>query len=329
MKLLYLSPGYESHDARFLTEFRAAGWDVQQSSDGLLPFVHDLWTLIQDWKPDVVLADPRHAVSVCLLGVQPYVVMPWGPGDIENIIGLQMVIENAAGVFCDCREVADKIIQYGSPPTIQFPWGIHPEQFATDFAQAFRLGLRREAGWHDKPVLISTRAWDQPHRIDIIVEAFVKARQECPELCLLLLNDGPGHKEIERFLSASAPLNSWHCPGQVDNSEMPNWMTTADLYISATPRDGTSVSMLEAMASYLPIITTDCLGNRDWIVEGTNGWLAQVNSTESLARAIGNAIIARDTWSEIGRVNRQAIEERADWSENFPLLLDFLSEVVG
>ena len=56
---------------------------------------------------------------------------------------------------------------------------------------------------------------------------------------------------------------------------MPKWFRAADTYISCAQSDGTSVSLLEAMATGLPLIVTDIPSNREWVVEGRMDGLRQ------------------------------------------------------
>ena len=64
---------------------------------------------------------------------------------------------------------------------------------------------------------------------------------------------------------------------------MLKWFRAADAYVSCAQSDGTSVSLLEAMATGLPAVATDIPSNREWVVDGQNGWLATDASAEEFA----------------------------------------------
>ena len=47
----------------------------------------------------------------------------------------------------------------------------------------------------------------------------------------------------------------------------------ADLYLSASHSDGSSVSLMEALGCGLPVLVSDIPGNREWVTDGEQGWL--------------------------------------------------------
>ena len=95
----------------------------------------------------------------------------------------------------------------------------------------------------------------------------------------------------------------------------------ADLYVSSSHVDGSSVSLMEALACGLPCLVSDIPANKEWIFEGQNGWLFQDGNSEALAAKILAAIENRKSLPEIGHNARIVAEERADWKKNSQKLL--------
>jgi glycosyltransferase involved in cell wall biosynthesis len=113
-----------------------------------------------------------------------------------------------------------------------------------------------------------------------------------------------------------------HFPGQVRQAQLPQYYRAADLYVSASHSDGTSISLLEAMACGRPVLVSDIPGNREWVEPNVNGWLFPEGDVNALARAILHAVEARDRLSEMGKVARKLAQQRANWERNFPKLLE-------
>jgi glycosyltransferase involved in cell wall biosynthesis len=96
----------------------------------------------------------------------------------------------------------------------------------------------------------------------------------------------------------------------------------SDIYISPSHVDGTSVTLLEALASGLPCLVSDIPGNKDWIEEGVNGWTFRDGDVDDLAEKILSAIRERKAFKKIGEAARKTAEEKADWNKNFGKLLE-------
>jgi len=108
----------------------------------------------------------------------------------------------------------------------------------------------------------------------------------------------------------------------VAEPEMPSLYHAADLYVSGTHSDGSSVSLMQALACGLPVLVSDIPGNREWITPGEAGWLFQDGNSDELAEGILTAARQRNNLAEIGKSARMLAERRADWTKNFPRLFE-------
>ena len=107
----------------------------------------------------------------------------------------------------------------------------------------------------------------------------------------------------------------------LEHEKMPKMYHESDLYICASPSDGSSVSLLEAMACGLPVIVYDSAGNREWVQQGVNGWLCE--DVNSFAQAIVEAArMGPAERKRMGEANRAVVEARADWHKNFLKLVE-------
>ena len=116
-------------------------------------------------------------------------------------------------------------------------------------------------------------------------------------------------------------MDQVHLPGQVPQAKLPDFYRAADLYISTSHSDGTSISLLEALASGLPVLLSDIPGNKEWVRQpGEVGWLFRDGDVDSLTNGILQAV---ENWAQLpmmGRAARQLAEVRGDWTKNFPNL---------
>jgi glycosyltransferase involved in cell wall biosynthesis len=137
----------------------------------------------------------------------------------------------------------------------------------------------------------------------------------------MLLGGGSQGARIRQILMNGGVLERVTFGGQVSQTELPRWYHWADVYVSPSHVDGTSVSLLEALASGLPCLVSDIPGNREWVSEGQNGWLFPDGDVDGLAAKILQAADQRQALPGIGSAARAVAEERADWTKNAAKLM--------
>jgi glycosyltransferase involved in cell wall biosynthesis len=222
---------------------------------------------------------------------------------------------------------------------VTFPWGIDLDHFSprVNSTTAPEGDNQVREGTF---TLLSTRSWEPIYGVDIIVQAYIQVSQTQPGIRLVMLGNGSLATDLrQRFLDAGlypspANLNSAKdarviFPGQVGFSNLPESYRSSDLYLSASHSDGTSISLLEAMACGLPVLVSDIPGNREWVVPGVNGWLFTDRNPSALASAILEAFNDRNRLIEMGKNARKSVEGRADWKANFQKMLKAYELVVN
>jgi len=93
--------------------------------------------------------------------------------------------------------------------------------------------------------------------------------------------------------------------------------------------DGSSVSLMEALACGLPCLVSDIPANKEWVFEDENGWLFRDGDANHLAEKILAAISQREKLPEIGRSSRRSAEMRADWKKNAEALMNVYRSLGG
>ena len=306
----------------------------------------DLKRVIREVKPDLVHAGPIQtcAFLVAMAGFRPLLTMSWGYDlvqDAERNAWWRWVtrytLRRSSFFVSDAQVTRNRAMAYGMDPncTALFPWGVNLARFrpVEDAVAASGRPIGAQTGSGQKRpentlfVLFCSRNWEPIYGIDVLARAFVKVAQQRPDIGLLLLGSGSEAAAIRRILVAGHVLERVQFPGQVSQSDLPRWYQMADLYISASHVDGSSVSLMEAMACGLPVLVSDIPGNQEWVTDGVNGWLFPDGNADALAAKI-LAIAEQRDHADIRRAARKTAEERADWSRNFAVLLRAYDEAV-
>ena len=95
---------------------------------------------------------------------------------------------------------------------------------------------------------------------------------------------GPLRAELEQ-LAESLKLRNARFVGWVSNSQMPQWLDQADIYLTTTDIDNMPVSILECYASGLPVVATKAGGIPYIAVDGETAMLAELGDHEGVAKA--------------------------------------------
>jgi glycosyltransferase involved in cell wall biosynthesis len=176
-------------------------------------------------------------------------------------------------------------------------------------------GKNRKKEGDQKPItILSNRNLLPIYNVSLLIRAIPIILKEEPETKFLIAGDGPEKENLEREVKNLNNNSSVRFLGRVPHEQMPNLLSQADIYVSTSLDDGTSVSLLEALASGAFPIVTDIPANRGWITTGQNGFLVPVDEEKCLADRIIDAIRNRDLLEKSRMVNLSIVEEKALWS---------------
>jgi glycosyltransferase involved in cell wall biosynthesis len=86
----------------------------------------------------------------------------------------------------------------------------------------------------------------------------------------------------------------------------------AGFYVASSRKEGISLTLLEALAVGLPVVTTDVGGNPEVVEEGVTGRLVRSNDPQALAKAIVQTCDEQTHWNEMARAARRRVEQHFD-----------------
>lgn len=145
-----------------------------------------------------------------------------------------------------------------------------------------------------------------------LARAFIRALEIAPELKstvrLVMVGDGPLKAQVQVLLEQAGLIELAWLPGERNN--VPEILRELDCFVLPSLAEGVSNTILEAMASGLPIIATNVGGNSELIESGCNGQLVPVSDFETMAQSIVGYARNRDQARSAGRAGRAAVENR-------------------
>lgn len=190
--------------------------------------------------------------------------------------------------------------------------------FPMSVDEAFlEVGKSRQKKRDDQPFkILSNRNLLTIYNVSTFIRAIPMILKEEKRVSILIAGDGPEKKILEEEAKNLGVNTHIQFLGRVPHEEMPKILSQADIYVSTSRHDGTSVSLLEAMASGVFPIVTDIASNREWINDGKNGFLFPISEEKIFAEKIIEAIHNHTLREESRKKNLSIVEQRALWSVN-------------
>jgi sugar transferase (PEP-CTERM/EpsH1 system associated) len=144
-----------------------------------------------------------------------------------------------------------------------------------------------------------------------LARAFVRAVAIVPgaaqRMRLAIVGDGPLRAEVEQVLAQAHAAHLAWLPGE--RADVPACLRGFSCFALPSRAEGISNTILEAMASGLPVVATNVGGNPELVEEGVTGTLVPAEDPEALAREIVASFRAPRLAEARGRAGRERAEK--------------------
>jgi glycosyltransferase involved in cell wall biosynthesis len=176
-----------------------------------------------------------------------------------------------------------------------------------------------------KPSLLCTRGFDPYYSADLVVRAFERIKNEIHEAYLYLVGKGGTEKAV-RTLVRELGLTDVEFTGPVSHDEIGRFYRQSDIFINASWLDNMPLSILEAFASGLPVVSTAPEGIRYLVEHERTGLLCSVGDFQALAKNVLRLLrdpnlaerLARNAFEETRRYRWEVI--RRQWLDVYDSL---------
>lgn len=150
--------------------------------------------------------------------------------------------------------------------------------------------INDHSGGEEKRILAVGRLSSEKN-YPFMVEVMTRVLRDFPEYRLDVFGEGPLRRTIEKKIAASGMSEQIHLCGV--SRDILFQLQTADIFLLLSEYEGISNALLEAMATGVAVIATDCLGggNRMLIENGKNGILIPRGNAEQLEIAVRKLLV--------------------------------------
>lgn len=205
-----------------------------------------------------------------------------------KFIGGTGLIKRAAGWFSKAStDLGDQIVvpspkfyrlllnQKVTQPITVIPNGIDLSMFKTvkkPGALRDRLGLGP-----DVLIMLTVGRMDPEKRLEFIVDAFNILSEQVPNAHLVFAGDGSSRKSVEEKANASPAKDRIHFLGMVNRAELPDIFHDATVFLSASTTEVHPISVIEAIASGLPMVAVQDEAFEGMLEDGANGYMVSLD----------------------------------------------------
>jgi colanic acid/amylovoran biosynthesis glycosyltransferase len=165
--------------------------------------------------------------------------------------------------------------------------------------------------------------------------AFAKFAARFPQSTFTIAGDGPLRSELETRASELGIGDKVSFPGFVSQSQLRELFYRSHIFLHPSERgvdgnqEGVPNSMLEAMASGLPVFATEHGGIPEAIEQGQSGILVKESDHEALAGALLNAVANPDALAGLARGGAESVRQKFEQTSQTRKLEDYYFEAMG
>ena len=276
---------------------------------------------------DMICTVLKHRRSTDVLVLQVYSGLSFVVEDIVSLIastlGIPVVMHLHGGGFPEFaarhRAWSSRVLGRGSVR-------VAPSRFLARVANGLDLTCRvipniidpgeyafRERR-HVRPRLFWMRTFHPIYEPEMAVRVLARVREWAPDSTLVMAGaKGPVEASIRRMARKLGLDEAVRFPGYLDLPGKNREGGNADIFLNTNQVDNTPVSVIEACAMGLPVVTTDVGGIRDLLSHGETGLLVERGNDAEMADAVGRLCRDPELVSGLSRRGR-ALSQRFSWT---------------
>jgi len=147
------------------------------------------------------------------------------------------------------------------------------------------------------------------------IKYLIKATRYLPEKAILeIIGEGNEKEKLDKLADDLKLEDRINFLGLDNHDDLPEIYSQADIFVLPSLNEGMSNTILEALASGLPIIATDTGGTKELLTDGKNGFIIKMKDSQDISEKIKRLIINKDLLVTMGRVSRK-VAENFSWQK--------------
>jgi glycosyltransferase involved in cell wall biosynthesis len=188
----------------------------------------------------------------------------------------------------------------------------------------FHPGLQRANRCH----IVVTRNLEDIYDIPTALRAFAEIRHSHGDASMTVAGSGPKLADLQQLCETLGITSAVRFTGRLDNEDIAKLYREADLLLNPSTIDNMPISLLEAMASGVPIVSTNVGGIPDLVEDGRTALLVHPRDPGMMAAAALRLLADAEAAARLAHAGIQCAA-RYTWPQVAPRLLDVYARALG
>ncbi|HEY6123395.1 MAG TPA: glycosyltransferase family 4 protein [Steroidobacteraceae bacterium] len=178
-----------------------------------------------------------------------------------------------------------------------------------------------------KPTILFLAVLEYWKGIFTLLDAFDRVAPEVPDATLEIWGDGRESEAVDARIAKSPFSDRIFRRGRAAREDVAQIMRAHSVYCMPSYGEPFGMTLLEAMASAVPVVTTN-IGGPPFLVHRDGGRVVPMRDVVALADALTEILSDRELQASMGSYNRRRVEQEFDWSRSLDRMESVYAQVL-
>ncbi|MGY5860383.1 MAG: glycosyltransferase family 4 protein [Candidatus Thorarchaeota archaeon] len=164
--------------------------------------------------------------------------------------------------------------------------------------------------------------------VDLFPEMLVQLRQNFPNLKMLMTGDGSLKSSLLKDFDRLGVSQMVQYLGVVETDQVPELINQSRIFIYPSREEPFGLSIIEAMACGVPVVTTNVFGPSEIITNGIDGLTVNPNDVSTLVEAIRSLLDDKQQRIQMGAQGRTTVEDLFDSNQHLENLVSIYQDLL-
>jgi glycosyltransferase involved in cell wall biosynthesis len=170
---------------------------------------------------------------------------------------------------------------------------------------------RPELGFSENDILLIYAGRLGPEKnLDFLIRAFAGTAEAIENIHLVIIGGGPEEQALRQLAAQTGAPARIHFTGMLPYDELPRYLSMGDLFVTASVTEVHPLSVIEAMATGLPVLGIQSVGVGDTVEDGVTGFLSSPDQA-AFAALLTRLCLDADLREKMGAAARKASRKYA------------------